>query len=76
LINPFFIYLIQFGFTLFLIQCTLGMIKYKDLRVFGFLLLVIPTQIFGYGLGFLIAFIKRVIFNFDAFTGFTKKFYK
>ena len=74
--NQFFIYVMQFGSILFLIQCILGMIKHKDLKVFGYLLLVIPTQIFGYGSGFLFAFIKRVIFNSDTFTGFEKKYYQ
>ncbi len=75
LFNPFFIYLMQFGFTLFLIQCTLGMVQKKDLRVFGYLLVVIPTQISGYGFGFLVAFIRRIIFNSDMFTGFEKTYY-
>jgi hypothetical protein len=66
----------KFGLILFLIQCILGMIKHKDLKVFEYLLLVIPTQIFGYGSGFLFAFIKRVIFNSDTFTGFEKKYYQ
>ena len=65
----------QFGFTLFLIQCTLGMVQKKDLRVFGYLLVVIPTQISGYGFGFLVAFIRRIIFNSDMFTGFEKTYY-
>lgn len=75
LANLFFLYIMKIGLILFLIQCILGMIKHKDIRVFGFLLLVIPTQIFGYGTGFLFAFVKRVIFNFDTFIGFEKKYY-
>ena len=48
------------------------MIKHKEIRVFGHLLLVIPTQIFEFGSGFLFAFTKRVIFNYETFTGFEK----
>ena len=33
----------------------------KDLRIFPLLLLVIPIQIFGYGLGFIKAYILRVL---------------
>ena len=51
------------------------MIKHKEIRVFGHLLLVIPTQIFEFGSGLLIAFTKRVIFNYETFTGFEKKYY-
>ena len=58
------------------------MIKHKEIRVFGHLLLVIPTQIFEFGSGFLFAFTKRVIFNYETFTGnyetftgFEKKYY-
>lgn len=74
--NLFFLHVMKLGLILFLIQCIFGMIKHKDIRVFGHLLLVIPTQIFGYGSGFLFAFIKRVIFNSDTFTGFEKKYYQ
>ena len=51
------------------------MIKHKEIRVFGHLLLVIPTQIFEFGSGFLFVFTKRVIFNYETFTGFEKKYY-
>jgi hypothetical protein len=43
--------------------------------VMSLLIVVIPLQIFGYGLGFLIAFFKRFILNQDEFTGFQKKYY-
>jgi hypothetical protein len=53
-----------------------GVIKYKDPKVFVFIPLIVPTQIWGYGLGFMIAFFKRVILGKDEFTGFVKKYYK
>jgi len=54
----------------------IGAYNKKDLRVFALLLLVIPLQIFGYGLGFLQAFIRRFIFNEVVLIGFKKNYYK
>lgn len=71
----YFSYLLMLGILLFLVQCILGSIKYKDPKVFGHLILVIPFQIIGYGTGFIVAYIKRVIFNANPFIGFTKKYY-
>ncbi|MDZ7764209.1 MAG: hypothetical protein U5K00_07240 [Melioribacteraceae bacterium] len=53
-----------------------GVFKYKDVRTFFYIPLVVPTQILGYGLGFIIAFIRRIILKQDEFTGFVKKYYK
>ena len=52
-----------------------GTIKKKDIRIFHLLIIVIPAQIFGYGLGFIFNFINRYIFNRDSWTGFIKKYY-
>lgn len=54
----------------------LGAFTKKDLRVFPLLLVVIPIQIFGYGIGFLQAFIRRFIFNEVELVGFKKNYYK
>ena len=58
-----------------LILCAFGGIKTKSTKVMLYLTLIIPCQIFGYGLGFFWAFIKRFIFGQDSFTGFEKKYY-
>ena len=39
-------------------------------------LFTIPIQIIGYGIGFIISYIKRFIFNKGTWTGFTKKYYE
>ena len=52
-----------------------GTIKKKDIRIFHLLIIVIPAQIFGYGLGFIFNFVNRYIFNRDSWTGFIKKYY-
>ena len=74
--NSYFLKILELGFLLFIIQCFFGFIKHKDIRVFGLLLFAIPIQIFGYGLGFFVGFIKRVIFKSRLITGFTKEYYK
>ncbi|MBU1094988.1 MAG: glycosyltransferase [Bacteroidetes bacterium] len=53
-----------------------GIIKYKDPRVFVYIPIIVPTQIWGYGTGFIYAFIKRIILGKKEFTGFVKKYYK
>ena len=66
----FLIILIPLGFiSLF------GAVKKNDLRIFPYLLIVIPAQIIGYGLGFILNFIKRFIFNQGSWTGFKKRYY-
>ena len=54
----------------------IGSYKKEDLRIFPLLLVVIPIQILGYGIGFLQAFIRRFIFNESELTGFKKNYYK
>ena len=54
----------------------MGTFKKKDIRVFPYLMAVIPVQLASYGLGFLQAFIRRFIFNESEITGFTKRYYK
>ena len=63
-------------FTPLCIVSLIGSIRRTDIRIFPYLLLVIPFQIFGYGLGFLQAFIRRYVFNEDTLTGFKKNYYK
>ena len=67
--------IIAFGFTGILLASIFGGIKNRSLSVMLFLLLIVPMQIFGYGLGFMIAYFKRFILDHDEFTGFQKKYY-
>jgi len=53
-----------------------GTFKKKDIRVFPYLVVVIPIQLIAYGLGFFQAFIRRFIFHESEITGFTKRYYK
>jgi hypothetical protein len=70
-----FLWAVLAGILILLVMAVHGVIKYKDARVFIYIPLIVPVQIWGYGLGFISAFVKRVIFRKDEFTGFTKKYY-
>lgn len=75
-INPMlFMPLILIGWCLLSIICFYGGIKSKSALVTIYLFAVIPFQIFGYGSGFIIAFVKRYILGHSVFTGFNKKYY-
>ena len=54
----------------------IGCLTKKDIRIFPFLLMVIPIQVIGYGLGFFKAFLLRVLLKKTEYTGFTKNYYK
>ena len=63
-------------FIPFALLSLFGAKQKKDFRIFFYLLIVIPAQILGYGLGFILNFIKRYIFGLDAWRGFTKRYYQ
>jgi glycosyltransferase involved in cell wall biosynthesis len=51
-------------------------VKWKNIKTGLLVPIVMPLQISGYGLGFTIAFVRRILFGQDEFTGFVKKYYK
>ena len=53
-----------------------GSITKKDIRVFPYLMVVIPAQIIGYGIGFFQAYVRRFLFNQEELVGFKKNYYK
>jgi len=67
--------LVALAMLLIALSAIHSMIVYKDWKQLFLLPVVMPTQILGYGLGFGIAYILRVVFNGAVFTGFTKKYY-
>ena len=69
-------WLIGVGIIVLLLMSIHGVFKYKDIKVFPFIPVIVPTQIIGYGLGFMIAFFKRIVLGKGEFTGFVKKYYK
>jgi len=70
-----FISLMYLYFVILSAICIYGGLKTHNIKVSFNLFLVIPFQIMGYGLGFILAFIKRFIFGHSSFTGFEKKYY-
>ena len=70
-----FIPIMYFYFLTLSIMCIYGGMKTYNIKVLFNLFLVIPFQILGYGLGFILAYIKRFIFGQSTFTGFEKKYY-
>jgi hypothetical protein len=53
-----------------------AMRTYRDIRPALLLPIIMPAQIFGYGLGFINNFIRRVILRKDEKVGFKKNYYK
>jgi hypothetical protein len=51
-------------------------IQVQRSAVFIYIPVIVPTQIWGYGLGFIIAFVKRILLGKGEFTGFVKKYYR
>ncbi|MFL2982934.1 MAG: glycosyltransferase [Candidatus Neomarinimicrobiota bacterium] len=71
LFNIFLIIFIPLSFI-----SMIGSFKKRDFRIFPVLLLVVPIQVFGYGIGFFQAFIRRFLFNESQLIGFKKNYYK
>ena len=71
-----FLPLIYIGFLGLLGLSLLSAVKSRSILVGLYTLTTIPIQIIGYGIGFLVAFIKRYIFGKGHWTGFTKKYYE
>tara|TARA_A100001011_G_scaffold390460_1_gene473913 strand:- start:1029 stop:2054 length:1026 start_codon:yes stop_codon:yes gene_type:complete len=61
---------------LILIISIYGSLKYKSIFMIFYLPVIIPIQIFGYGLGFIWAFLNHSILNKRELVGFKKKYYQ
>jgi len=70
-----FLPLIFLGFAGLLVLATSAGIRSKSIGVFGYASLTIPFQIFGYGSGFIVSFVKRYIFGLGEWRGFSKRYY-
>ncbi len=69
------IWFAAFGIAALLFSAVDAGLKW-NVKTAVFVPLVMILQITGYGLGFTIAFVRRVILKQDEFTGFVKRYYK
>lgn len=67
--------LFELGFGFLMFVAGIGAWQTRDIRIFFILLMVIPVQMFGYGMGFILAFVSRFIMGRGELHGFTKKYY-
>ncbi len=74
--RPLFWLTVGFGILLIVFSMIDSVLKYKEIKPALYLPVVIPAQIFGYGLGFIYNYIRRVIFKKGAKIGFYKNYYK
>ena len=76
LVNPpVFFPIFLFGITSLLLMSIIAVYQSKSIKVGFYTSLTIPFQIFGYGSGFIIQFIKRYIFGMGEWRGFSKRYY-
>ncbi len=74
--RPVFWTAFAFGVALIVFSMIDSILMYKEIKPALYLPIVIPAQVFGYGLGFIYNFIRRVIFKKEAKIGFYKNYYK
>ncbi|MBN1465420.1 glycosyltransferase [candidate division KSB1 bacterium] len=69
-------YIALIGLLALLLSAIDAAMKWKNVTVGLLVPLVMPLQIAGYGLGFSLAFLRRVLLRQSEFSGFVKKYYK
>ncbi len=67
--------IISFLFFIMFLVSIIGAISEKSFKLVPILFVVIPIQIYGYGIGFIVAFVKRYILKQNEFAGLLKDFY-
>jgi len=76
-INPhIFSPILVFFLSSLILISLFGSIKIKNIKSLFLLIIIIPIQIFGYGIGFIYNFTNRFLLKNKEYTGFTKKYYK
>ncbi|MBN1997368.1 glycosyltransferase [candidate division KSB1 bacterium] len=75
-IRPIWIVCAVIAFLLVIYSSLHAAIRWKNITTGLLIPLVICLQISGYGLGFTVSFIRRVILGMGEYTGFVKKYYK
>lgn len=75
-VRSVFKFILVAGLLLLLLSGLHAAIKYKNIRLLVLVPVIMPLQILGYGLGFISAFVVRVLLGRETFVGFEKKYYK
>jgi glycosyltransferase involved in cell wall biosynthesis len=72
----YFRWILLLGLGVLLLSGLDAALKYRSFRMLYLVPLIMPIQIFGYGLGFITAFIYRIIMGKPEFTGFRRRYYR
>jgi len=75
-VRTVFKYLLYLFLTMLLLSAIHAYFIYKNLKTALLILVIIPVQIAGYGMGFSYAVIKRLLLGHGEFTGYSKQYYK
>lgn len=75
LLRPALGWLLLAGAALLLLSGIDAARRYRSARLLYLVPLVMPIQVLGYGLGFISAYLARVVFSRKEFSGFTRKYY-
>ena len=71
-----FVYGILLAFIILIFSMIDSVRKYKELKPALFLPVIMPAQVFGYGIGFVTNFIRRIVLKKGESVGFKKNYYK
>jgi glycosyltransferase involved in cell wall biosynthesis len=72
----YFRWILLLGVGVLLLSGLDAALKYRSIRMLYLVPLIMPIQIIGYGLGFITAFIYRIIMGKPEFTGFRRGYYR
>ena len=71
-----FIPIVELEIAILVILALYGGFKIKSAEAILLLIIVIPVQIFGYGLGFITALFHKIFLKETNWSGFKKRYYK
>jgi glycosyltransferase involved in cell wall biosynthesis len=70
------ILLLSVALTVLILSAIHSVFKYRTVLTFFFVPITMFTQIIAYGIGFIYAFVRRILFGGNEFKGFSKNYYK
>ena len=75
-IQEYAILVLLSAFIVLVLSAIHSVFKYKTIKTLFYVPITMFTQIVAYGLGFIYAFIRRILFSGKEFKGFSKNYYK